>query len=372
MKRTKTVGIWRVWPGMLAFLLAASALSAEESWGLVLAGGGAKGAYEAGVWEALADAGLTNRIGAISGTSVGAMNAALFAAVGDVTRVQEIWLDGVNGFLSVNKDYFRSLGTEEEQERWRLQLEKNIRADKESEARRFGIPVEDLSEESVREIEERCTEVYLNKFFLKHAWIGMSRLFIESLSQERPDGFFDASRLDLLVDGALPAQWPLPGMPAVYATALRREPDDEFALATFALHGVERKSCVDGIVASASIPGAFEHKEFDGESYVDGGLERLGGDNIPIGPILEKHPEIRTVVVVYLKDAEHLDRGRRKKVVDAAERAGVRLVEIVPSEDIGRGFLGWQGVFDARPETAKHLMELGREDARKKLSEAWP
>ena len=49
--------------------------------------------------------------------------------------------------------------------------------------------------------------------------------------------------------------------------------------------------------------------------------------------------------------------------------AGVRLVEIVPSEDIG-GVFGWQGVFDVSPDTATHLIELGRKDAREKLREA--
>jgi predicted patatin/cPLA2 family phospholipase len=44
--------------------------------GLVLAGGGGKGAYEGGVLLALYDAGL-HQYEAIAGTSVGALNAAL-------------------------------------------------------------------------------------------------------------------------------------------------------------------------------------------------------------------------------------------------------------------------------------------------------
>ena len=52
-----------------------------------------------------------------------------------------------------------------------------------------------------------------------------------------------------------------------------------------------------------------------------------------------------------------------------AEAAGVRLVEIVPSEDIGGAF-GWMGVFDPSPETANRLIELGRSDARNALREA--
>ena len=51
-------------------------------------------------------------------------------------------------------------------------------------------------------------------------------------------------------------------------------------------------------------------------------------------------------------------------------KKGVRLVEIIPTEDIGGAFGGWKGVFDAAPDTAKHLIELGRKDARKALMEA--
>lgn len=47
--------------------------------GLVLSGGGAKGAYEMGVWKALRELGLENRITGVSGTSVGALNGVMFS-----------------------------------------------------------------------------------------------------------------------------------------------------------------------------------------------------------------------------------------------------------------------------------------------------
>ncbi len=46
--------------------------------GLSLGGGGAKGAYQVGVWKYLTDIGLTEHISVIAGTSVGALNAVLF------------------------------------------------------------------------------------------------------------------------------------------------------------------------------------------------------------------------------------------------------------------------------------------------------
>ncbi|MGI6366112.1 MAG: patatin-like phospholipase family protein [Bacillota bacterium] len=46
---------------------------------LVLGGGGGKGAYQIGVWQALREYGVDKMIGGVAGTSVGALNAALFA-----------------------------------------------------------------------------------------------------------------------------------------------------------------------------------------------------------------------------------------------------------------------------------------------------
>ena len=46
---------------------------------VVLSGGGGKGAYEVGVWKAFVDYGIAQKVTVISGTSVGGLNAALFA-----------------------------------------------------------------------------------------------------------------------------------------------------------------------------------------------------------------------------------------------------------------------------------------------------
>lgn len=58
--------------------------------GLVLAGGGGKGAYFIGVWKALREYGVDKKISAISGTSVGALNGVLFAQ-GSYCIAEELW-----------------------------------------------------------------------------------------------------------------------------------------------------------------------------------------------------------------------------------------------------------------------------------------
>lgn len=52
---------------------------------LALAGGGTRGAFQVGVWQALSELGI--EISAIAGTSVGAVNGAVFASGGDAERL---------------------------------------------------------------------------------------------------------------------------------------------------------------------------------------------------------------------------------------------------------------------------------------------
>lgn len=61
-----------------------------EEYGLILCGGGGRGAYQIGMWRALERLGLRKYITAVSGTSVGALNAALFASV-SCKRACDIW-----------------------------------------------------------------------------------------------------------------------------------------------------------------------------------------------------------------------------------------------------------------------------------------
>ncbi len=58
--------------------------------GLVFGGGGARGAYQIGVWKALIDLGIDKHINVISGTSIGALNAMLFQQ-GDYRLAEEFW-----------------------------------------------------------------------------------------------------------------------------------------------------------------------------------------------------------------------------------------------------------------------------------------
>ena len=61
-----------------------------EKIGLVLSGGGAKGAYQVGVMQALEELGLASSVSSISGASIGSLNACLFLQY-PITDIIYIW-----------------------------------------------------------------------------------------------------------------------------------------------------------------------------------------------------------------------------------------------------------------------------------------
>lgn len=76
-------------------------------YGLVLAGGGSKGAYQIGVFKALQEIGI--ELEAVTGTSVGALNGALIAQ-GSFDKAIELWSDiNVDQVMKVDPDFFKEL-----------------------------------------------------------------------------------------------------------------------------------------------------------------------------------------------------------------------------------------------------------------------
>lgn len=72
--------------------------------GLVLAGGGGKGAYQAGVFRAFEEKGVEDYITAVSGSSVGALNMLLFA-YGQPKMTELIWSEiSPKQFLEISPD----------------------------------------------------------------------------------------------------------------------------------------------------------------------------------------------------------------------------------------------------------------------------
>ncbi len=319
--------------------------------GLVLSSGGCKGAYHLGVWRALSEAGLVERIGAISGTSAGALCAALLVSVRDRTEQEKVWQDTFSIFrLSPDRADVERIYAREEKKKLKWydvaelspKMKEKLWEEAEKEARHDLMP----------KIAKACRELEAN--------MDTTELTFGAMSMEP---------LRRNLDAVLPNPF-TSAHPVIYASALKCGKDREFR--SFRINSLDHKTQIDALCASASIPIAFPPVEIDGALWQDGGWVERGGDRTPVDPILKNHKKIKIVIVVYLQEAKEIPVEYRTGLRRKAESAGVRLVEIVPSRRIGGPFKGWFGVFDTTEDTMQELIEVGYSDAKKTISSAFP
>ncbi|MBR4616190.1 MAG: patatin-like phospholipase family protein, partial [Kiritimatiellae bacterium] len=270
--------------------MVAQSAATKRDIGLVLSGGGAKGAYQAGVWKALVESGVANRIAAISGTSVGAINAAAFAAVWNPDRIRDVWHHHVASVVSPN--------------------------------------LKALSPLMVLEAIGLLTD---GKAFPLH-------------------GLLDRDKVAGVLSKALPQTWSA-GIPAIYATSLEilGGAFDELSCGSYRIvrfrideerdPGRRRSE----ILASCAIPWCYSPVEIDGKRHVDGGWDAMGGENVPLTPILECHPEIKTIVVIRCNSADiepeplRIPRGTDLPIVEIRPREP--LPGIFDLDNLGGGLL---------------------------------
>ncbi len=65
-------------------------MATQQQMALVLSGGGARGAYQMGVWQAMRDLGLDDQVKVITGCSIGAINGALLSQL-DWDKALDLW-----------------------------------------------------------------------------------------------------------------------------------------------------------------------------------------------------------------------------------------------------------------------------------------
>lgn len=301
-----------------------------EKLGLVLAGGGGKGAYEIGVWQALRDLGLEQSVAAVSGTSVGALNAALFAT-GDLERARTVWRD-----LSPTHIIFSPDPDKAEAQIAQLLSSPGL-------GQRFKdfLHIGSVPDPLVPVSVGATTSTAL--FFLRNR-------LLPTLSQLLMSGIISADGLGEMIDGAVDCARLSASPVRCYATCLRipRLKPDRFLLNSRAPEDVRAI-----LQASAAIPFFFPMAAVEGRRYLDGGLPPWG-DNVPVQPLYELEG-CRTILVVHLSGSSK---------VDAGLFPGARLVEIFPSAELG----GPAGTFDFTAKGARWRMELGYRDGVEQLA----
>lgn len=199
------------------------------STGLVLAGGGARGAYQIGACMALKEAGILQDIDYIAGTSIGSVNAVLLACL-SVEKVRDLWFSIPHNVLKDGQNFFKRVRKEN------LNYLKN------------GV----YSLNYLRKLVKSNVDFNLLK---------EKRVFV-TLSDcgKKEGGLFE------LIKSSYKHYMTKSNL-AVYSKTWEHS----------------RSEILQHVMASCSIPAAFPSQKIDGKQYFDGGLY----DNVPVKPLVE-------------------------------------------------------------------------------------
>lgn len=274
--------------------------------GVVLSGGGAKGAYQAGVFKTFSELSLSDKITVISGTSIGALNGVLLALY-DGGEYSGVWNkvdydDFIRGMDEKGKASFKNILTElissDSKEITPIQILQNSRT---------GL----FSQEGIEEFINETVE--LNKIYT----CGKT----------------------------------------VYACAynIKKQKPEYFKLNDYPVDKIMKM-----LLASSAIPYIFPPVDIDGVLYADGGIDNplYGGENgdlTPIKPLIDHYLDL--IIVVHLEPEE------AKQEPLPMQAPTIHLYPSKPLETI-KG----TGSFDFSKAAVQERMELGHRDSMVALS----
>ncbi|MGL5414751.1 MAG: patatin-like phospholipase family protein [Clostridium sp.] len=213
--------------------------------GLVLSGGGGKGAYELGVWKALKELDLAKYIQVFSGTSIGAFNAVLFAQ-DDMDLAEALWDE---------------------------------------------VTMEKLAPISKAQLLKKGFELVIGGRHMDLIKKRMSRLMETGIAPK--DGAIDIIDRYLMVDKVKEKK-------KICYAACTQLPD--FKPKYFKLNDYDDTIAREIVTASATLPRIYDCTEVLGDKYIDGGIT----DNTPVLPVYNEKCDI--IIVVLLSRDSKIDR----------------------------------------------------------------
>lgn len=287
--------------------------------GMVLCGGGAKGAYQIGVWRRLGELGLETKINGVSGASVGALNSLLFAQ-GDLDLAEKVWL-----------------GIKEEDMK---QLNSKLAAPAAGGIGALGgigaFGIAGL-------LQAMPTSLILTGFMVLSEGL-FSRNFLEDTIKQyiSEDKVMDSNKR---VYTAI-AKPSLPKPPKDKA-----RPQKPYGRVEYRCwNGLTFPEITNYVFASSAIPVIYGAMKINGEKYIDGGIV----DNEPAYPLAEAG--FSTILVVHLSDSADIrKRAKARKRIESVA-PNTKIIHIRPSMSLG-------GTLEISPELTRERMDLGYADA---------
>jgi NTE family protein len=300
--------------------------SDKPKFGLVLVGGGAKGAYQVGSLKYLAEIGLNPHI--IAGTSIGALNGAVLASNGtfaqSVQQLDRLWTDlGEADILQPNSGLIKPLisyglqSTMPMFRKWMLDILYDIGILEDTNSIFNPAPIEAFLYQAVKpDLLRDGTELWITAF---------PSLNIPNVDNDLLVAVIDFFRSRM----GTKADW----------LCAQDCSDDETLYNT--------------ILASAAIPLAFPKRQVNGKSYIDGAL----ADNVPLGALAARG--CTHAIVIHLENGSAWDRYNFPHQ---------NIVEIRPEQSTNKSdiFLIGEGsaLLDFSPDRIAELKRRGYADAK--------
>lgn len=213
--------------------------------GLVLSGGGGKGAYELGVYKALSELGISKHIQVFSGTSIGAFNSVLFA-MDEMDKADMLWDE---------------------------------------------ITMEMLVPLSKTELIKRGIGLYLGGKNLN-----LAKRF---LSDKIEHGAISNEGAVKVIEDYLNCECIDNNGKIIYAACTELP---NYNVKYFKLNDYDLETRKKIVLASASLPLIYDSTEILGNRFIDGGI----ADNTPIQPVYGENCDI--IIVVLLSKEYYIDR----------------------------------------------------------------
>lgn len=323
------------------------------AFGLVLSGGGARGAYEVGAAQYLASQNLIPS--AYAGASIGALNGVFLAGAPSfrdgVDRLTEVWESlRIEEIVKINKQ-FVLLGLVHAAVKRGKVLHPELAVLDEM----LGLLTSEIKwMKDVRNISKIIAE---NPLFAKLQQGVLDNQFLYNLLKEEL-GINELESATPIWVSAYPSK----GMTRdlleyLVAGAGFRDTDESHYFLLNELHADDRLAAV---LASASIPLVYSQQTVNGQKYVDGGMGCAisSRGNTPLTPLVKAG--YRYCIVVHLSDGAMFNRH---------DFPDTTIIEVRPAESLHPGGL-LPSMFDFRPERVQELIRQGYADAQRCVGQA--
>ena len=280
-------------------------MSEMKKLGIVLNGGGGKGSYQIGVWKYMTEIGFDKYISVYAGSSVGALNAVLFAN-GDYDVAKSIWLcDDLKQKILYHTSIKQKLSAKSLFGRDGL---KDIIG---------SINLEKIK--ALKTVYATCS--YFNPC-IKNRSKQLNEIPVSKAESLNTTSIFNTI-LSLLQGGF----------------------DMLFSNLAIDINSLSSSDIIKVLLASSALPFIFPKERLFGQNFYDGGLS----DNSPVYPLIHKE-HCSDIVVLHLNERSQESTYRLPSVHD-----------IFPSRSLGSFRTG---TLNFSRENAEQNIELGYNDAR--------